>query len=145
MEPKDSAPAKEVVNETEERTDMCRIGYVGDNEGFEVYVRTDDMEQVPHFHVRDAATRGRKFETCVQLETNKYLLHGECKDTMNDSLRRALADFMASESKCIDGITNYEVTVMHWNLNNSDAAQITHEDGQRLAIPNYRETSPDGK
>ena len=36
----------------------ARIGFFGDKYEFEAYVVTDDICQVPHFHVRDALQMG---------------------------------------------------------------------------------------
>lgn len=36
----------------------ARIGFFGDKYEFEAYVVTDDVCQIPHFHVRDALQMG---------------------------------------------------------------------------------------
>ena len=38
--------------------DIARIGFFGDKYDFEAYVVTDDVCQIPHFHVRDALQMG---------------------------------------------------------------------------------------
>ena len=39
---------------------IARIGYFGDNDKYEMYVKTDDEETTPHFHIRDTETKRRK-------------------------------------------------------------------------------------
>ena len=38
--------------------DIARIGFFGDRYDFEAYVVTDDVCQIPHFHVRDVLQMG---------------------------------------------------------------------------------------
>ena len=52
---------------------IARIGYFGDSDKYELFVETDDEETTPHFHIRDAETKGERFETCVCFGTNRFL------------------------------------------------------------------------
>ena len=111
----------------------ARIGFFGKNGELEIYIRTDDAGFIPHFHIRDAATQGERFNTCIQISTNKYFLHGGYSDTLNTKQRKALAEFM--ESSCDEHFeNNYEKVVYEWNSNNSSMNVVY--DG---SIPNYRE------
>lgn len=55
-----------------ERTDIARIDFFGRAREYEVYVRTDDECQVPHFHVRDIYTEA---DTAICLQSNGYCKH----------------------------------------------------------------------
>ena len=98
-----------------------------------IYIRTDDAGFIPHFHIRDAATQGERLNTCIEISTNKYFLHGGYSDTLNTKQRKALAEFM--ESSCDEHFeNNYEKVVYEWNSNNSSMNVVYNG-----SIPNYRE------
>ena len=102
---------KQVI--TEKRSllaEMARIGFIGKKGELEVYIRTNDPGNIPHFHVRDTSTMGTEFETCVRIQTNAYFLYGRYKDTLNSAERKALAEFM--EAPDVDGhfSSNYSAT-----------------------------------
>lgn len=111
----------------------ARVGFFGKNGELEIYIRTDDAGFIPHFHIRDAATQGERLNTCIQISTNKYFLHGGYSDTLNTKQRKALAEFM--ESSCDEHFeNNYEKVVYEWNSNNSSMNVVYNG-----TIPNYRE------
>lgn len=111
----------------------ARVGFFGKNGELETYIRTDDAGFIPHFHIRDAATQGERLNTCIQISTNKYFLHGGYSDTLNTKQRKALAEFM--ESSCDEHFeNNYEKVVYEWNSNNSSMNVVYNG-----TIPNYRE------
>lgn len=111
----------------------ARVGFFGKNGELELYIRTDDAGFIPHFHIRDAATQGERLNTCIEISTNKYFLHGGYSDTLNTKQRKALAEFM--ESSCDEHFeNNYEKVVYEWNSNNSSMNVVYNG-----SIPNYRE------
>ena len=121
---------------------IARIGYFGDSDKYELFVETDDEETTPHFHIRDAETKGERFETCVCLETNRYCLHGKHKDILTPEQQTMLMEFMESLSMykpCSTPlIRNYEWAVDMWNLNN-EATQVSlrYDSGDDVIIPDY--------
>ena len=126
---------------TEKRQPLLEYARVGFMDGvFEVYVHTDDGGNIPHVHVRDRATRGRKFETCVELKTNNYFLHGKYKSVMNNEMARQFAEFMEERPKNTKYQNNYELSVDMWNLNNSNEEVVPDydEDGM-IIVPDYRQ------
>ena len=127
-----------VIDETPESLfEMARVGFIGDS--LEVYVRTDDVGNIPHVHIRDRNTQGKEFETCVQLEKNAYFLHCKYKDKMNTSQRESFAEFMESPSKNKRYNTNYEYAVDMWNANNSNVnIEVQYDENGNPIIPNYR-------
>ena len=136
-----SDAVRDAINELKHPiVEMARVGYIGKKNDYEVYIHTNDMGHIPHFHLRDAATQGEEFETCIQLKDNKYFLHGRYTSIANNSLRNAIAKFMESESRIVKGKTNYEIAVEAWNLNNSSSnIELSYNENNELIIPNYRE------
>lgn len=117
--------------------EMARVGFI--NGEYEIFVYTDDEGHVPHIHIRDNATKGHQFETCVELKNNRYFFHGECKDTMSIDMINAFAEFMESIPRNTNCQNNYELSVVIWNLNNSTYEVIPQYDsGGRIIMPNYR-------
>lgn len=135
-----------VVNENtndhrEPLLEMARVGYI--NGQFEVYVHTDDGGHIPHVHIRDKATRGQKFETCVELKRSRYFLHGKYKDVMSGYMAKQFADFMESKPHNPRYQNNYELSVDMWNLNNSIEEVVPQYDSNgRIIMPDYRTIMP---
>ena len=117
-------------DERKQLNEMARVGFFDD---YEVYVHTNDPGHIPHFHLRDSATQGKIFETCIELKRNKYFHHGYHQGVLNSKERKVLAKFMESVNEHI-GKTNYEVTCILWNMNNSDYNIDLHE---VTTIPDY--------
>ena len=111
----------------------ARIGFFGKKNELEVYIRTDDPGYIPHFHIRDTATQGKKFDACVELSTNKYFSHGCHTDTLNARQRKWLAEFMESKCNNPKWENNYEFAIDMWNANNS-SMNIEYNG----TIPDYR-------
>ena len=134
------------INETtndyrEPLLEMARIGYI--NGQFEVYVHTDDDGHIPHVHIRDKATRGQQFETCVELKRSRYSLHGKYKDVMSGYMAKQFADFMESTPHNPRYQNNYELSVDMWNLNNSIEEVVPQYDSNgRIIMPDYRTIMP---
>ena len=122
--------------------EIARIGYFGENDEYEIYVKTDDEETTPHFHIRDAETKGERFETCVCFETNRYCLHGKHKDVLTSEQQALLKEYMESLSLyklyTLPLIRNYEWAAGIWNLNN-EATQVSlrYDSGDDVIIPDY--------
>lgn len=123
---------------------IARIGFMGEKSEYEVYVQTDDEVSEPHFHVRDAETKGARFETCVGIETNRYCPHGDCSDELSVYAQERLMDFMKRTTPtsqcCSTPTSNYERVVDMWNLNNENT-QVTLKRNERgdVVIPIYSE------
>ena len=89
-----------------------------DIDDLELYVRTDDAGKIPHFHICDATTKGQKFHTCVKLNAPEYFHHTGKEDVLNSKQRKELVKFLAQKNK--RGLTNWEMMLILWNMNNSD-------------------------
>lgn len=127
----------ENIKMTARLDEMARVGFI--NGEYEVYVWTDDPGNIPHVHIRDTNSKGQNFETCVQLKTNSYFLHGSYTDTLNSKQRKAFAEFMISPSRNKKYATNYEYAVDMWNDNNSNVILELEKDVKgNVIIPNYQ-------
>jgi len=132
---------EELTSQREPLNEMARVGFISGQ--LEVYVNTDDGGHVPHVHVRDKATRGHEFETCVELKRNYYFLHGKYKDMMSGNMEKAFAEFMESKPRNPKYQNNYELSVDMWNLNNSVEEVISqYDDDGKIIMPNYRTILP---
>ena len=121
---------------------IARIGYFGDSDKYELFVETDDEETTPHFHIRDAETKGERFETCVCFGTNRYCLHGTYKDILTPEQQTKLMDFMESLSLykpySLPLIRNYEWAADMWNTNNEGTqVSLRYDNGDDVIIPDY--------
>ena len=118
----------------------ARIGFFGDKYEFEAYVVTDDVCQIPHFHVRDALQMGI-LDAPVRLDANQYVQHGESTDKLQDYSLSLLADFMAQPCRSPHFINNYEFAVVMWNMNNETQLQIKIDKDGNVIIPDYNKTN----
>jgi hypothetical protein len=118
----------------------ARIGFFGDKYEFEAYVVTDDVCQIPHFHVRDALQMGI-LDAPVRLDSNQYIQYGESTDKLQDYSLSLLADFMAQPCRSPHFINNYEFAVVMWNMNNETQLQIKIDKDGNVIIPEYSKTN----
>ena len=122
--------------------EIARIGFFGENDEYEVYVKSDDEMSIPHFHVRNSETQDGHFETCVCIETNSYCLHDAYKDLLSSEQQGLLADYMTEFSPYNlyrwPIKRNYERIAEAWNINN-DGNQVIlkYDDGEDVIIPDY--------
>lgn len=126
--------AESMSREAEYLNEMARIGWI-DNDKLEVYVNTDDGGEIPHFHVKDAATHGQDFHTCIEIMSAKYFHHTGKEDFLNTHQRKQLNTFLMSEPDDEDSPfnTNWESLVYEWNRNNSDKKV-----DRSIAMPDYK-------
>lgn len=124
---------KNIVDETvklinrENLTEMARIGFTDD--GFEVYVNTDDGGNIPHFHYRTKGTW--EFHSCIKLEKAEYFEHEGKEGKLNSKQRKALVKFLNKVDED-ENKTNWQIIVSEWNRNNSNVKV-----NKNLQMPNY--------
>lgn len=119
----------QLVNENKKNlTEMARIGFTDD--GFEVYINTDDGGNIPHFHYRTKNTW--EFHTCIRLDIAEYFHHDGKEDILNSKQRKQLVKFLKAEPRNKRYKTNWERVLADWNDNNSDI-----EIDENLDMPNY--------
>lgn len=131
-------------NERDQRemVDIARIGFIEDL-GFEVFVRTDDEESVPHVHIWDYDTRGEKVNSCVKLLIPEYLTHRDkCNNVFNPRQKEAFTNFMSevktSLIKRVPAMTNYEFSCWMWGDNNSNMdVDVQYDENDNPIIPDY--------
>ena len=120
--------------------DIARIGFFGDRYDFEAYVVTDDVCQIPHFHVRDALQMSI-LDAPVKLDANQYVRHGNSTDVLGDYTLSLLADFMAQPCRSPRYQNNFEFAVSMWNLNNETQLQTGIDKDGNIIIPEYSKTN----
>ena len=112
--------AREAYKELRESMllEMARVGFIDDK--YEVYIHTDDPGNIPHFHIWDAATRGNRFHTCIEITSPRYFHHTGKEDVLNSSMRKELMKFLQAKPQQLKRYsTNWEVVIDMWNANNS--------------------------
>lgn len=119
--------------------EMARVGI---SDGLIVLVWTDDPGYIPHVHVIDASTKGKRLNTCVRLDKSAYFKHGSHTDTLNSAQRKEFDDFMNSKPKNGRFGSNYEYACVLWNDNNSSVElELPLDDNGNVVVPNYRDIS----
>lgn len=116
--------------ENELLLEMARAGFFSD---FEVWIRTDDPGNIPHFHVWDKNSKGGLFHTCVKIEKPEYFHHTGKEDIFNSKQKKELIEFLkAKPSKSRWHPTNWDFILTLWNSNNSKAEVSEYQE-----IPDY--------
>ena len=96
--------------------EMAQIGNL-DNKLI-IYVRSNEGDSIPHFHIVDKQTLGSKFHTCVKIETAEYFHHTGKEDVLNSKQRKRFVDFLNSLTPLEN--TYWEFLLLTWNINNSN-------------------------
>lgn len=102
---------------------------------------TDDSEHIPHVHVRDRATKGKEFHTCVKLDAPEYFIHGTKRDVFNSKQLEEFVAFMNAKPRFSLEKTNWNHAVNEWN-NNNDNSNVITDDG--CLIPDYTRSNDKG-
>ena len=122
--------------EQRERRDIARIGFFGRAREYEVYVRTDDECQIPHFHVRDIYTEAN---CAICLQSNNYCKHPQKENyAFRYDFGELLFAFMSEPCRSPRYADNYEFAVTMWDLNNKSVCSLQKEEGSCSIIPDYR-------
>ena len=98
--------------------EMAQIGTTED--GYVVFVRSNDSGNIPHFHYFDAETFGDKFHSCIRLDSPAYFPHEGKDDVLNHKQRKNLVSCLKSPYRRF-GITQWEHLLIEWNDNNEHA------------------------
>ena len=126
-----------------EETDVARVGVfsVNNTSRWEVYIRTDDSCQVPHFHVRNLFDVS--VDIAITLHGVNYYPHDNSIGRMTHDELYCLSDFMEGPCKSTRFDYNYEYAVSLWNLNNKEQYEIDiDEEHNEVFIPDYAFTTP---
>lgn len=98
--------------------EMARIGDMTSQ--LEVYVRSNEGGNKPHFHIWDKNTQGQKFHTCVEIKKPVYFHHTGKEDVLNSKQKKSLIKFLSTNSEDFPGMTLWNVLVRLWNMSNSN-------------------------
>ena len=90
---------------------------------FKVFV-CDDEFAIPHMHIWDDETDGKKIHTCVRLDKIGYFLHTGKEDILTPKQKKYLVAFLKEECKNNRYKTNWEYALSMWNDNNTDKTQV---------------------
>ena len=116
--------------------EMARIGWIPSNQtkGIEVYVHTDDNDNVPHFHVRKYGSHNDfEWEVCVRYDSAQYFSHGRYGGIMPTKITKMLDKMLREKDpKSRHDETYWEEAIDEWNRNNSDI-----EIDKKLEQPDY--------
>ncbi len=126
-----------------EETDVARVGFFSVNEAsqWEVYIRTDDNCQVPHFHVRNLFDVN--VDIAFTLHGNHYYPHENFFGRMTDEELHCLSEFMEGPCKNAKFDSNYEYAACLWNLNNQEQYEMDiDEEHNEVFFPDYAFTTP---
>ena len=121
---------------------MSRVGFLSEF-SFEVYIRTNDGGNIPHVHIWDTGTKGKRFNSCVKLTSPEYFPHGgKYKDTFSSKQKDAFVEFMKEvrtfSNKRVPAMTNYEYCCFLWNENNSNVSvEVQYDENDNPIIPDY--------
>ncbi len=101
----------------QEIKDVARIGMLAGGE-YSVYVKTDDELQIPHIHIWDNATNGKKFDCAITLADGQSLPHEHSAGTMSANLLSEYSDFMRKPCRNPHYQSNREFAMEMWRDNN---------------------------
>ena len=111
---------------------MASVGYFTtfnkngkqESQKFKVFV-CDDEFAIPHMHIWDDETDGKKIHTCVRLDKIGYFLHTGKEDILTPKQKKYLVDFLKEECKKNKRYkTNWEYALSMWNDNNTGKTQV---------------------
>jgi len=126
----------ELFDNLQKLEEMARLGFIKDKQGkkneYEVYLYTNDPGKIAHFHMRDVETNGQKFNTYIEIEKAEYFHHEGKEDVLNSIQKQNLINFLNEKNSKFFDLTNYQVMIKFWNINNSDV-----EIDEETEIPNY--------
>ena len=115
-------------------TDIARIGFFGKE--YEVYVRTDDECQVPHFHVR--APCDSSYNAAVEF----HRAHRHYLSTLTEQEQADLMAFLTQPCRSPEFANNFEFAVVMWNMNNYTEYLCETDEQGCILIPDYTSINP---
>lgn len=125
------------INIADDRLDeVIEIGSFSDKDRrdkYTVIIWPNDIYNIPHFHLIDKATRGRKFHAYIKMNECGTFSHGKNESYISLSKRRKLLKFLKKKSTMGEG-TVWDRMVNCWNKN-----PLTVDLDKTAEIPNYLE------
>ena len=110
--------------------EMATIGHI---KNYKIIVWSNDRGNIPHFHIIDSNTGGEDFNSCIKFLAPEYFFHEGKEGTLNTQERKQLVAFLQEENSDFPSMSNWEVAVRMWNINNSDKKL-----DPQITMPNYR-------
>jgi hypothetical protein len=109
---------------------LLEMAQIGTFNKYTIIVWTNDSGNIPHFHIVDSSTRGKKFHTCIKIEKAEYFHHSGKEDVLNQKERKELMKFLNSNDKWGEQI--WVVLLKEWERNNSNISIDINQ-----TIPDY--------
>lgn len=106
---------KEHIESQLESEPILEMRQVGQFVKYSVYVYSNDHGNIPHFHVKDTATNGSKFHTCIEIKQNKYFQHGSKRDSFNNQEKKELDKFLHQKYPRNGEGNNWDFIANFWN------------------------------
>ena len=111
---------------------MASIGYFtsfkknGKQESpkLKVFVCGNENFVIPHMHIWDDETNGKKIHACIRLDKIGYFCHTGKEDILTPKQKKYLVAFLKEKSKNKRYKTNWEYALSMWNDNNTDKPQV---------------------
>ena len=102
----------------------CKENGKQESPKFKVFVCGDEGE-IPHMHIWDDDTDGRKIHTCICLNKIEYFHHAGKEDILTPKQKKHLVNFLKDECKKNKRYkTNWEYALSMWNDNNTNKTQV---------------------
>lgn len=80
-----------------------------------IEIRNLEGENKPHFHIISKNTKkGKRFETCIRLDTNAYFRHKDTHGILNKNNLKNLVEYLESPYKNTN-LTIYQFLCNSWN------------------------------
>ena len=121
-----------VTEENDTLFEMAAVGYFNtykkngkpESPKFKVFVNGSEGD-VPHMHIWDDDTNGKRIHTCVCLTKIEYFHHNGKEDVLTPEQKESLVSFLKDECKKNKRYkTNWEYALSMWNDNNTDKTQV---------------------
>lgn len=111
------------------------INFSGKAGNCKIFIRTEEGENVPHFHIESMNIKNNKpaFKSAIKIFEANYFLHGQYKSTLNNKQKEVLNNFLNEPFKN----SNYN----KWQIIRNEWFRANNEDmsygESRIPQPNY--------
>lgn len=129
-------------NEFVYESHLDEMARVGKTDELIVWVWTDDPGYIPHVHIIDADTKGKRLNACIRLDKSAYFKHGNHTGTLNSAQRKEFNELMHAKPRNGKFANNYEYACVLWNDNNSSVElEVPMDVNGNVIVPDYRDIS----
>lgn len=112
--------------------EMARLGVI-DNWTICVF---GNEGPIPHFHMRSPSVSHPENECCIRFDKPEYFDHGSKNYKLSKKTKKQLINLLNEDNEEFDNITNWELLIRLWNLENKDSKTAVHLDSN-IPMPDY--------